>query len=113
MHAAITFIIACLPALHIDHDPATDFVGDNVQPKHSLLYLKRSMDGVQHGTQGEVDFARGAIEIERNLSGRRTGLRDSCPPKPRMNKSSAKQMFTGADASCRKRCRVRANAARE
>jgi hypothetical protein len=34
------------------------------------------MDGVQHGTQGEVDFARGAIEIERDLSGRRTGLRE-------------------------------------
>jgi len=76
MHAAITFIIACVPALHIDHDPATDFAGGNVQPKHPLLYLKRSMDGVQHGTQGEVDFARGAIEIERDLSDRRTGLRE-------------------------------------
>jgi hypothetical protein len=64
MHAAITFI--CVPALHIDHDPATNFAGGNVQPKHPLLYLKRSMDGVQHGTQGEVDLARGAIEIERD-----------------------------------------------
>ena len=29
MHAAITFIIACVPALHVDHDPSTDFAGGN------------------------------------------------------------------------------------
>ena len=76
MHAAITFIIACVPALHIDYDPASNFAGGNVQSKHPLLYLKRSMDGVQHGTQGEVDFARGAIELERGLADRRAGLRE-------------------------------------
>ena len=40
--------------------------------EHSLLYLKRSMDGMQRSTQGEVEIARGAIEIERDLSDRRT-----------------------------------------
>jgi hypothetical protein len=38
---------------------------------------------------------------------------NSSPAKPRINKSSAKRMFTGGDASCRKRCRVRTNATSE
>ena len=30
VHAAITFTIPCVPALHINYDPATDFAGGNV-----------------------------------------------------------------------------------
>ena len=61
MHAAIAFVIACFPALHVDHYPSTYLARGNVQPKPSLLDLKRSVYGVQRGTQAEFNFARRLI----------------------------------------------------
>jgi hypothetical protein len=60
MHTSIAFIIACIPAPHVDHYLSA-YLASDVQPKRSLLDLKRSAYGVQRGTQAEFNFARGSI----------------------------------------------------
>ena len=60
-HTAVAFIIACIPTQHVDHYLSAYFARGNVQPKRSLLDLKRSAYGVQRGTQAEFNFARGSI----------------------------------------------------
>jgi len=61
MHAAIAFIIACIPAPHVNHYASTYLARGKIQPKRSFLDLKCSVYGVQRGTQAEFNFARRLI----------------------------------------------------